>query len=356
VVEWAASGAGHPLASGTLTGVTITGSGSLPDGALTDSGNFRHREVGEGDDIRVCFSSVSSSGVAGVMVRDDDSPDSAFVFAGSNGSGRTIVRYRHEPGAAAQTIDFGLLGASPWFRLVVGRDTVYAYAAGSLSAATPGAWSYLTAVKIRLRGSEPATRRNDLGGVFVSAGSAVIADVYQSEHLIWSEKTTGIADAIATGPWETVPPLPNQRIESPGLLTLAGSGAPGHVDFPITVRAPGMYRFFVHIPADNPESISAALVVGGVQQATLTRDNTPEGRNSWLYVDARTLATDASVSVRLLHPGTPGLRIYADAARAVLVPGYEIGVTGYPGWTKTPAGTNRIALSGSGGTNDVKRT
>jgi len=142
-------------------------------------------------------------------------------------------------------------------------------------------------------------------------------------------------------------------------LSLVGSGTPADVnfvDFPIQVRAPGTYRFFVHIPSGNPASIRAALVVGGVRQAVFTPDNTPSGRSSWLFVDSAPLAANATVSVRLLHPGTQGTALYADAARAVLVPNSEVGVTGYPGWTKTPAGTNRITFAGSGASNELKRS
>gem|GEM_PF-5812613 len=339
--------------------MSATATGSLNDGAITDSGFFRHRSVGEGDDIRVCLASVSATGISGAMIRDSDAPDSAFVFAGSDGTGKTIVRYRHKRGAPAQSIDFGPVGASPWFRLVVGRDTVYAYAAGSLSSATPGAWSYLTAVKIELTGVEPSTRRSDLGGLFVSRGPAIVADVYQSEHLLWSERTTRITTAVPTGAWTATQPTPAQTSESSSLLSLVGSGTPADVnfvDFPIQVRAPGTYRFFVHIPSGNPASIRAALVVGGVRQAVFTPDNTPSGRSSWLFVDSAPLAANATVSVRLLHPGTQGTALYADAARAVLVPNSEVGVTGYPGWTKTPAGTNRITFAGSGASNELKRS
>lgn len=365
LAEWASPAAGNALAAGSLTIATGTATAmanptsSLNDGALSDSGFFRHRAVGEGDDIRVCLTSVSATGISGAMVRDSDAGDAPFVFAGSDGAGTTVVRYRHRRGAVTQSISFGASGPNPWFRLVVGRDTIYAYSAASVSTATPESWSYLTAVKVQLSGLEPASRRNDLGGFFVSRGTATFTDLSQSEHLLWSERTTSIAAALPTGAWTVAQPSPAQTSESPSLLSLVGSGAPAdlnYVDFPIQVRAPGTYRFLLHVPAGNPASIRAVLVVGGVAQTVVTPDNTPSGRSTWLYVDTRPLAAGETVSVRLLHPGTQGTALYADAARAVLVPSAEAGVINYPGWTKTPADSDRITLSGVEGTNNVVRS
>jgi hypothetical protein len=131
-----------------------------------------------------------------------------------------------------------------------------------------------------------------------------------------------------------------------------GTGSPAHLDFPIQVKGEGTYHFFLHLPAGNPTSVSAILVG---QPAAVTRDNTPEGRNSWIYVGTSTLAANGTATVRLLHPGTVGLAMFADAARAFRATKAESPVSGYPGWTKTPAGTDRITLPGSGATNEVRR-
>ncbi len=50
------------------------------------SGMFPRRSVGEGDEVRACIATRSSTGVAGVMVRDSEAPSSPFVFAGIDAS------------------------------------------------------------------------------------------------------------------------------------------------------------------------------------------------------------------------------------------------------------------------------
>ena len=123
--EWATSPG--PLASGSVSGGTLTASGSLAEGGTSDSGFFLHRPAGEGDDFRICLGSHATTGVSGLMVRDSADPDAAFAFLGLDPSGEAVLLFRQRAGESIASISFGPPRSHPWLRLLVGRGAVYAY-------------------------------------------------------------------------------------------------------------------------------------------------------------------------------------------------------------------------------------
>ncbi len=356
--QWTTPPAGHPLGSGNLENTWVYGTGSLAEGSVSDSGYFLHRDAGEGDDFRVCLGTASTLGVSGVMVRDSAAPDSAFVFAGTDAAGNTVVLYRHEAGAPAKRIPFAATGSSKWFRLVVGRDTVYAFNASASTPGLAGAWSFLAAVKIQLAGGAFQERRADLAGLFISHGPTSFLDLYQTSQLIWSETTATIGAAIQAPPdsWTVAATGPDQFAESPVLLKREDAGSQAHVEFPVTTVIAGFHNVFLHAVAGNGSPVKAALVIGGVQQTVSDLENVPLGVNSWLYLGSVTTTPGAGkeFKVRVFDPGSPGSTVYADAVRAVFVNAREIGALNYPGWTETPG--DRIVQSGGWtAANDLRR-
>lgn len=351
---WTVPPNGHHLAAGTRSGVRVTGTGELSSGSTADKGYFLHRAVGAGDDLRVYLASGTNSGISGLMIRENLEPDAAFVTLGSD-RGTTVLRYRHRAGESARTLEIGSTGSNRWLRLVVGATAVYAYDAVAATTATPAAWNYVGSIEVDFDTGKAWDVRPDLGGFFVSHGSADFHDLVQTSALFWSERTTRANAATVNGSWPEMGPSGDQFAVSDQLRVREGGSTAGWIDFPIRVNAPGTYRCFVHLPAGNHGSLSAELIVG----ATATPapiDEIPSNLNGWRYVGTATLASGGMATVRLHHPGTAGFRVIADAARAVRVPEVEVGLPVYPGWTKIPAGTGRIRFSGSAGSHVIERT
>lgn len=359
----------HPLAQGSTTIVPANQSGTLSAGSpepaipLGDRGRFLHRPAGEGDDFRIRLGTATTTGVFGLMVRDKADPGSAFVLVGHNASNETVLVYRQRAGENVVVVPFDPPRAQAWLRVLVGRDTVYVADAAEVVPGTPGSWQFIAAVKIELTGGEPWERRSDLGGVFLSDGSATYSDLFQTEHLYWSERTTKTNSAIQSPPgsWASVAPSAVQFTDSATLLSRNNAGSAAYVDFPLDIKVASYYRLFVHAVAGNQSPIRAALVLNGVQQTIRELDNVPSGLNSWLPLDPGAtfyLPTGVTSSIRIFDPGTAGSVVLADAARAVLVPARENGVLSYPGWTRTPqTAANRVTLTDNGlSTNDLRRS
>jgi hypothetical protein len=300
--EWTVAASG-PLASGGAVGGQINATGSLTTGATSDQGCFLRRSVGEGDEVRACIATRSSTGVAGVMVRDSEAPSSPFVFAGIDASGDTVVFYRHRAGDPVKYLEYGAAGNDRWFRLVVGRDTVYAFIASAATEALPGAWEFLGAFRIDLPATTFQTRRSDLGGFFVDQGTATFSDLVQTEALFWNEPTT---TTTAAGVLQQ--PLASWTARSPalgsgalGATVLWRNGARGSatVDLPITTPTAGEYYVYLHCLAGNPLQMRAALVVGGVEQPFVNLANNPPGHSSWLLLGAHTTTAGAGQTFRV---------------------------------------------------------
>lgn len=363
VADWATPSGNSPLASGTRTGALIEANGEVLPGAQTDGGYFLCREAGEGDDFRIYLNAPptpagSATAVAGAMVRDSDDSDSSFVFAGIESTGETVLLYRHRAGAPVKRISFGPAGTKQWFRLVVGRDTVYAYDASPAGDALAGAWNFLGACRIDLPGGDFQTRRADVAGLFVSAGSVAFTDLHQTEALFWTEPTAttatpGVTQAPAAS-WVMEPAAPGSGALSSQVLKRSGSRPQATVDFPITTPVAGTYRIFVHCLSGNGNPIRAALVVNGVQLNPVDLENTPSGHSSWLHLGEHTTTAGVgqSFKVRLIDPGTAS-EIRADAVRAVFVNFRETGTILHPGWQRTP--TNLVDWFNGGPSNYLQR-
>lgn len=342
----------HPLASGTRNGGTVAATGSLSEGGTTDRGYFLRRTVGEGDEIRVAVGSFSTTGVTGAMVRESEDSSSPFVFAGINASGEAVVLYRHRAGDPVKRIAYGTAGANRWFRLVVGRDTVYAYNAAIASDARPGSWLFLGAIRIDLPAAGFQQRRSDVGGLFVSQGSATFSDLYQTEALFWNEPTftttaSGVVQNLADS-WTSPEPVAGSGAIGTQLLRRSGPRGSATVDLPITTPTAGEYLVFLHCLAGNAIEMQAALVVNGVARPAVTLENNPQGHNSWLLLGRHTTTAGAgqTFQVRIIDSGTTP-EIIADAVRAVMVNPRDSSALNHPGWDRTP--DNLIAWSGNGG-------
>lgn len=352
--DWATPVGNSPLSSGTRTGALIDANGALLPGAQADGGFFLQREAGEGDEFRVYLGGAptqpgSVASMAGLMVRDSLDADSPFVFAGIESPGTTVVLYRHRKGDAVKRIAFQETGSNRWIRLVLGRDTVYAYDAGSAGDALAGTWNFLGAFRVDLPGGDFQTRRTDFGGLFVSGGSATFTDLQQTETLFWTEPTATTATPGVTqapvGSWISTPADPGSGSLSAEVLKRSGVRPSATVDFPITVPAAGGYYFYVHCLTGNGDPLRAALVVNG-NQSSFDLENTPPGHSSWLLLGQvpTTLASGQTVQVRIIDPGSAPV-IQVDAVRAVLVNARDTSTIQYPTWQRTP--NNLVNWSGN---------
>lgn len=373
-----------PLGSGTLHSssgtATIEASGAIGEGLAGDSGFFRSIPVGEGDEIRALLGHTSTTGHSGLMIRDTNDPDAAFVFGGIGPDGKLTLIYRHEAGSPAKTLgDLGTAGSLTWLRLVVGTDTVYFYKAPHVSTAKPGSWTFVAAVDVDLdvENEDPVdfgkNRRQDYGGLFVSNSNdnpattpvnerTLFSDLYRTEPPLWVEHTIKVDELpIDSFPaWERVGVGDGQRAVSSELRAITPSGSGAYIDLPVRFgRRPldgvpatptttgvevGRYDVFAHVVAGNDSSSMQFELWKGTQTppSTALTSNIISERNYWVHIDTvivpvgDTSSYTLRVIDQMVNGETLGENLYVDAVRTILRPRSDIGDLYYPNWTRTP--------------------
>lgn len=334
---------GHPLGQGdhssntTDPDITATG-GDLSVGATSDSGYFYHKAVGEGDDLRLRITSSQSSGVGGLMVRNDGSANAAFVFLGRKASSEAdeiVIRFRK---MAGDPIEERVIEATPfrsWFRIVIGRDRVYLYEAGNVNAHHPGTWSPLGMLPIDLSGGEPWEIKNDLAGIFLEDGEMDYGTLIQTSDLIWKELESDLTNAEVTGGWTTVSPSGGQESISGQLVShpVQSSTPRSYVAFEMTTSTPSDYEAYLHLPSGNPTELTAEIWQAG--QGITTSISAMPTENGWYYAGAAKLLA-GDFEVRLYADGSTAGTVYADAATAV-TRAATYSTAAYPHWVEVPA-------------------
>ena len=310
-----------PLGLGSLPAGSrvITGSGSpLTEGLTTDSGMFVYRSTGEGKIVQAVISPpTSGSGSAGIMIRDDLNPDSAFVFLGRDSSGALTLKLRPHKAQGIQVIELLDATGAPitshgHLRIVAGRDAAYVYSSANRFVLNSGNqnWTLRGAFPLDLTGA-------DYAGVFAGDAVASITELIETNAILWSERTSTQTNATPSGSWS----------QSPGLTDSFSSQIFSHphdpssadsVSFPLDINITGTHDLFIHCLPEGSSSIDAEIWIDGAFHSSVTLPAGPPDVAAWAWLGGFSLARNQDCAVKLLaSSGSPGESVIADAVRTV---------------------------------------
>lgn len=340
----------HPLGLGSINGGTLNASnGTLQENSTTDSGILYYSWFEEGDELQITVETASNTGVSGAMIRDSENADAPFAFVGLNQSSDTVVMIRRQPGAPVEFYNYGASGIRRSFRIVVGTSTVYIYDAESCFDPESGHdnWSLIGAFELNLT-------EYDVGGPFVSDGSATFSEIIRTRQFIWSERTGATNNSISTPPnvWTSQQPSVSQFPVSDLLLSHPIDTSGDTLEIPISIAVSGTQQIFLHSVSGNASEFEAEVLLDGVSQGLVPLF--PQlSSNEWLHLGHYEIENGVDCVVRV-HTGTGinGEVVLTDAVRAV----YNGNMSwSHPGWVETEGTSRLLAMEGGNPSNSVRR-